>query len=176
MPKAKLTDLKRFLAELSEAELREEIQQLFAKLPQVQAFYAQELLAPADRKMVVDELKKKIAGQFYTRMGNPKSPSNAELRKLISDFEKTAVVKADVVELLLYRVEQAVKFANEFGGMPDGDYNAAVNAFEKALKLIKSERLETWFEPRCREITSVGNNYDWWFKEHLEELTGAYLG
>lgn len=175
MPKAKLTDLKRFLAELSEAELREEVQKLFAKLPQVQAFYAQELLSPADRKKVVDELKKKIAGQFFTRMGNPRSSSNAELRKLISDFEKTAVVKADVVELLIYRVEQAVKFDDAYGGMPDGDYNAAVNAFEKALKLIQLERLETWFETRCREITSVGDNYDGWFKDQLDDLTDEYL-
>jgi hypothetical protein len=41
MPKPKLSDFKKLLAELSHEELKTEMLKLFQKLPQVQAFYAQ---------------------------------------------------------------------------------------------------------------------------------------
>jgi hypothetical protein len=45
MAKPKLTDFKRFLAEMTQEELRAEMLKLFSKLDQVQAFYAQELMS-----------------------------------------------------------------------------------------------------------------------------------
>lgn len=176
MAKAKLSDLKRYLAEQNESELREEIFRLFGKLKQVQDYYAQELMPPAERQAMLNQYKKKVDGHFYTRSGMPKNPSNAELRRLMTEFEQISVVKADVVELLIHRVEKAIEFADDFGGMPDGDYNAAANAFEKALKLIIEHKLKDYFSIRCREITVGKGNYDYYFKEMLEELTEQYLG
>jgi len=82
MSKPKLTDFKKHLASLKEGELREELLTLFKKLPQVQAFYAPELLSESDRKAMQEDCKKKIHSQYWTRGGNPRSPSNAEIRKL----------------------------------------------------------------------------------------------
>ncbi len=175
MAKAKLADLKRYLAEQTERELREEILRLFGKLKQVQDYYAQELMSPAERQVMLDQYKKKVDGHFYTRSGMPKIPSNAELRRLMTEFEQISVVKADVVELLIHRVEKVVEFANDFGGMPDGDYNAAANAYEKALKLIVEHKLEDYFRIRCREIALGKDNYDYYFKEMLEELNEQFL-
>lgn len=175
MAKAKLTDLQHYLAEQTDAELREEILRLFKKLKQVQDYYAQELLSPAERQKMLDQYKKKVDGHFYTRSGNPKIPSNAQLRQLIKAFEQVAVVPADVVELLIHRVEKTIEFADEFGGLPEGDYKAAANAYEKALQLILEHKLEKYFTIRCREITVGKNNYDYYFKETLNELTAHYL-
>jgi hypothetical protein len=169
MAKLKLNDFKKYLAEFDEKDLRAELLKLFSKLPQVQEFYTQELLSPAERKAMLDAYKKKVYDQFWTRGGNPKQPvSNATIRRLLSDFEKVAVEPYEVVDLLLYRVEVATSFANQFGGMADADYNAAHTAFQKAVKMMAEHDLHDYFKIRCEELFRH-SNLDYWYIEWLQD-------
>jgi Family of unknown function (DUF6155) len=176
MPKPKLSDFKKLLAEMTEAELREELLKLFNKLEQVQMFYAQDLLSKDDRQKILQESKDKIYKKFWTPSGSPRNNvSNADIRKIISDFEKISAFPHEVIDLILYRVETATEFANNFGGMPDADYNAASTAYEKALKLIKTHKLEDYFKDRCTTFFGY-RNLDYWYIEDLESLFETYIG
>ena len=151
MVKIKLSDFKKFLASLSEAEVRAEMLKLI-KLEQVQAFYAQDLMSDEARDKMLAEYKTKITRQLITPAGKPKSNiSNANIRKLISDFEKVASFQFDVIDLLLHRVEATMEadFLTEYWGLKSGDYNAALTAFERVLKLIETNNLFSHFEARC---------------------------
>jgi hypothetical protein len=176
MAKLKQTDFKKFIAQMSEEEMRNELLTLFGKLPQVHDYYAQELMKPEDRKSVLADYKKKVYNQFWTRGGNPRNTSNAEVRKIITEFEKVSVIPKEVVELLLYRVDTALDQANQFGGLPDGDYNAAINAYEKALKIIVKEKLEPYFKAECQGLILDKGNMDYWIIEQIHELNTEYLG
>lgn len=169
MAKPKLKDFKTYLDSLDEADLREELLKLFNKLPQVQEFYAQELMPDADRKAMLEDYKKKIYNQFYTRTGNPRNPSNAELRTLLNNFEKVSVFPTEVIDLFLHRVEMATEFANEFGGMSDASYNAAISTFKKAVEMMVEHQLGDQFRVRCEALFRL-NNLDYWYTESLEEL------
>ena len=176
MAKPKLNDFKKYLADLDEAALRGELLKLFGKLAQVQEFYAQELMSGEDRKEILEGYKKKVHGHFYTRGGNPRnSVSNADLRKLMTEFEKISVFPHELVDLLLYRVEVATGFANEFYGMPDANYKAATTAFEKAVKLMAEHKLEAHFEARCAELFRA-DNVDYWYIEGLEYTYDEQFG
>ena len=161
---------------MSDDERREELLILFTKIQQVHDYYAQELMSPDDRKKIVADYKKKIYNQFWTRGGNPRDASNAEVRKIITEFEKVSVVPKEVVELLLYRVDVALDFANQFGGLPESDYNAAMNAYEKALKIITKEKLESYFKDECVNISRDRGNMDYWVVEQMNELNVDYFG
>ncbi len=174
MAKPTLSTFKKYLATLSEPELRAELLELF-KLPQVQEHYAKGMLSEGERKSMLDDVKRKIQNQFWTRTGNPRNVSNANIRKLISDFEKIAASPRDVVELLLFRVETATKFAHEFGGMPDADYNAALNAFDKAMKLMTKHALVNEFRVWCKEIF-LYDNLDYWYIESMMESFEEHTG
>jgi hypothetical protein len=169
MAKPKLTDFKKYLAALDEAEVREEMLKLFNKLPQVQEFYAQELMSDTERKAMLEEYKKKVYNQFWTRTGNPRSPSNAELRTLLTNFEKVSVFPSEVIDLFLYRVEMATEFANDFGGMSDADYNASLTAFKKAVEMMVEHKLGEQFRERCEALFQL-DNLDYWYTEGLEDL------
>lgn len=165
----KITDLKKYLTELNEQELREEILKLFKKLKPVKEFYTQELMGEADRKKMLEDIKSKINKQFWTPSGNPKNANNKVIRQLISDFEKIAVFPYDLVDLILYRVEVAVEFADTFGGMAENSYDAARNAFEKAVKLMKEHQLYDDFNTRCEELFTYDNT-GYGFKDDLEDI------
>lgn len=171
--KPKLSDFKRLIAEMTEAELRAELVKLFSKLEQVQQFYGQDLLTEEDRRKILNDNKDKIYKKFWTTSGNPRmNVSNADIRTIINTFEKISAFPSEVVELLLYRVETATNFAHSFGGMPDADYNAAITAYDKAMKLIKNHNLESYFKEIAKEVFKY-NNLDYWYIEELRELYEA---
>ena len=175
MAKAKLSDFKKLLATFSEQEAKDELLKLFNKLPQVQDFYLQELASEEDRKKVVEDCKKKIYNEFWTRSGNPKIGNNTTIRKVISDFEKVSVAPSELIELLLYRVDICLEHANDYGGAPDANYNGAITAFEKALKLINKEKLEPYFKEKCIKISEYRGNMDHWVTDQMEELLENYF-
>jgi Family of unknown function (DUF6155) len=176
MSKPKLSDFKKLLAELSHEELKAEMLKLFQKLPQVQAFYAQDLSSPEERKKILDTYKKKIYNEFWTRGDNPKIANGTALKLIISDFEKVCVAQAELVELLLYRVDCCMEQANDFGGTSDSAYNTALTAFEKALKIIVKEKLEKEFEVECREVARDRGNMDCWPIDQMNDWLEEYLG
>ncbi len=170
MPKPKLSDFKKLLAEMTEEEVRAEMLKLFNKLEQVQMFYAQDLMGKEDRQKILEECKTKIYKKFWTPSGNPRNNvSNADIRKIITDFEKISAFPHEVVDLVLYRVETATDFANQFGGMPDSDYKAAATAFEKAMKLMVKNKLQDYFKERCEKLFEH-SNLDYYYIEELEDL------
>jgi len=176
MAKPKLSEFKKYVSSLEEGELRTELLKLFTKLPQVQEFYAQDLLSDSERKAMLEDYKKKIHSEFWTRTGNPRTNiSNAKIRQYISTFEKISVFPSELADLLLYRVETATHFANEFGGMADADYKASYNAFEKAMKLIKAQKLTDYFRERCKALFKY-NNLDYWYMEWLQESFEEHIG
>lgn len=170
MAKPKRNDFNKYLAELDEAALRAELSKLFDKLPQVQEFYAQELMSESERKAMLEAYKKKVYSQFWTRGENPRNASNAELKRLLTDFEQVSVFPHELIDLLLYRVEVATDVAQQFGGLSEGDYNAAHTAFVKAVKLMHAHQLMEHFQERCEALfqqDSVGHGY-------IESLEEAY--
>ena len=173
MAKPKLSDFKKYIGEMNQTDLQKELIKLFSKLNQVQEFYAQELLSEDERQEILAEYKDKIYKEFWTRTGNPRSPSNARIRELISHYENVSVFPFDVIDLILYRVETATQFADEFGGMTDGSYNASSNAFEKALKLMQKHQLFEEFKLRCEDLFSY-DNLDHWYIDDLENLYEEY--
>jgi Family of unknown function (DUF6155) len=176
MPKPKLSDFKKLLAEMTEEELRTELLKLFNKLEQVQMFYAQDLLSKEDRLKFLEEAKRKIYAEYWTRTGNPRIVNNAKVKSIQSDFEKTSAFPNEVIELLLYRVEVVTKMADEFGGASDADYNASSTAFKKAVQLMQKHKLEDYFKEWCIEIIRGYDNLDHWYLQDLKDLYEEYIG
>ena len=123
-----------------------------------------------ERQVVLKTYKDKIYKQFWTSRGSPRDyPNNAQIRSLISEFEKIAIFPYDVIDLLIYRVEVTTDYANKFGGTLDADYNASITAFKRAVKLIKENNLKSYFDARC-QIIFRADNLDYWYIEHLKDL------
>jgi hypothetical protein len=170
MAKSKLTDLKKLIAEMTEDELRLEIIKLYTKLPQVKDFYNQDLMTEEERQEVLKGYKDKIYKQFWTSGGKAHGMvNNTTVKGIISEYEKIAVFTYDVVDLLIYRVEVATDLANQYGGMQESNYNAAVTAFKKAMNLIKEHGLMSHFKLRCEGLIN-SKNIDYWYIEQLELL------
>lgn len=171
--KSKINDLKKYLAEMNEEALRDEILKLYQKLPQVKDFYNQDLMSELERQAMLDTYKKKVYKHFWTPSGNPKDPRNAEIKALVSEFEKIAAFPYDVIDLLLYRVELTTEHANEYGGAADANYNASTTMFKKAMKLIQTHGYLSHFQRRIEKVL-LYDNLDYWYIMDLKDVYEEY--
>lgn len=170
MAKSKISDLKKILDEMSEEELKQEILKLYNKLPQVKDFYNQDLMTEGERQEVLAKYKQKIYKEFWTSKGNPKGMvNNSTIKNIISEYEKICLFQYDLVDLLIYRVEIATDLANQFGGMPESNYNTSITTFKKAMKIIRENNFLAHFEKRCKNMFKA-TNLDYWYIDQLKHL------
>ncbi len=173
MKKAKITDLRKYLKQKSEKELINEIVELFKASKQVQEIYSLKV-NPNNEEFLLSEYKDKITQQFFPNRGMNVLNYNV-LKKLVSDFEKAAVRKSSVIELLLCYVENGVDFTNSYGDIDGKFYNNIARIFEKALKLIAKNDLEETFYFKCQSIMDDSIGIGWGFGDWMEELFYDYL-
>lgn len=173
MKKTKITDLRKYLKQNSEKELIQEIVELFKVNKQVQEIYSIRV-NPNNEEFLLAEYKDKISEQFFPNRGMNVLNYNV-LKKLISDFEKAAVKKSSIIELLLCYVENGVDFTNSYGDIDGKFYNNIARTFEKALKLIGKNDLEEAFYLKCQLIMNDSIGIGWGFGDWMEELFYDYL-
>ncbi len=159
--------LKKHLAHLEQKELIEEIAKLFTKFKEVKQYYQMEYGSEEDRKALLNTYKKKIEKEFYTRGGVPRYPKAASLRKLITEFKKISTFKYDLIELNLYRVELAIKFSNDFGGMDEPYYNSTLNAYYDAISMIGTEQLHQEFKDIALKLVNDTYSTGWGFYDGM---------
>jgi hypothetical protein len=165
----KKSEFTKYIKSLEAQELRTELTNLFEKLDQVKAYYVQELSPKEHRAQLLKGLKQEIYDEFWTKRGQPRLFSNAELKRILTDFEIISVFPHELIDLVLYRVEMLTRYANNYGGVPDSGYNTAITAFKKAVKLIRLHKLEEHFDARIRQLF-LADNLDMWYIDFLEEI------
>lgn len=150
-----------------------EVLTLAKRFKDVKMYFEMELGDVKQQTAVVDAVKQKIKKQYFPSRGygNPKA---AEIRKVISDFRKISVFPYDVIDVLLYRVEQAVDFTNAYGDISETFYTSTESAYEDALKLMQEHALDN-FVARCLTIQRNAQQIGWGFSDQINSLTSEYL-
>jgi len=173
MPKITKNTLKKHLEALSREALIAEVLKLYDKIKSVKDYYEMDL--GTDTSAVLNAYKTKIERQYFPKRGygNPKA---SEIRALISAFKKIAVFEFDVVDLLIFRVEQAVNFTNAYGDIDEAFYSSAESAFDDALKLAQKTAILTHIRERSINIVKETKNIGWGFHDSLFSTFTEYFG
>ena len=159
-------DIKRYCAKKSKNQLVSEIVQLSNKFPVVREYYSN-LLGRSDE--VLDKFRKSIKEEYFPSRGFGDARAGV-VRKIIAEYKKISKSNNDLTELLLYHVEQGVKYTNEFGDIDERFYASIERSFEAALKLIKKEKLFDKYQERCFKVVNDTDGIGWEFHDGLGDL------
>ncbi len=162
-------ELTKYLKSLTPAELVKEIQMLYSKYKIVEDYYALELGGEEKSLQMLADYKVKIKKHYFpTRgYGNPKA---AALRAIISEFKKLTPYPMHIADLMIYRVEQAVEFTEDYGDIDGSFYTTTENCFYDAMNLVKEEHLQAFFQTRCRELINKSSCCGWGFYDTLNKF------
>jgi|GEM_PF-680949 len=154
MPRLTKATLQKHLNHLEKEELIEQLLALFTKFKGVNEHFQMEY--GETTQGVVDAYKAKLRKAFFGP--RVRRPRLSAAKKIVSEFRKVALFDYDVVDLMLYRVENSIEFVNNQYYPFETFYNSIESAFADALKLIVTHRLHGEFRERCEKIV--------WFAGH----------
>jgi hypothetical protein len=163
-----LTILKKYFKDCSKEDLEKDITEIFRKYPAIKEYYQTKLLPQANEEIIA-KYKKIIENEFFPTRGY----GNAKLsvaKKAIADYKKICQFPENLIDIMLFYVEQGVKFTNAYGDINEAFYNSMENMFDKAVELICKEDLKDSFDERCQKIVGDTCDIGWGFYDTLSEI------
>ena len=164
----KVSELKRYLASRSQAELVQDIAELFKRIPAVKDYY-QVKLNPQAEDDVADRYKVIIRREFATDFV-PGPGRLAIARKAVMDFKKVASSAAGVADMMLFYVEQGVAYTTAFGDIDEPFYNSLESMYKQAAQWVTRQHLQEVFLPRFQRILTDTDPMGWGFHDVLREM------
>jgi gas vesicle protein len=164
-------ELKKFLNDLSKEELIKEFEKIYSKFPQVKTYYDVEL--SGDTSDLLNKAKAELKKE-YTYSDNSARARSAVAKKIIDDFAKVSIYPKDLAELYLFRFEMAAKYNRDFGEVNEPFYNAAYNAFAKAISLADKNNYLDEMKGKFLHAIEVMGETGWGFSDSVSELYYEY--
>jgi len=171
--KLNLNHLKKYLKTCSQDELIQDVVELFKKSQAVKDYY-QIKLYPEQENQIAARYKKIIEDEFFPSRGFGKARLSVA-KKAISEYKKACRTDECLVDVMLFYVEQGVKFTNAYGDIDEPFYISMEGMYEKAVANIVKQGLQDMFLRRCRRIVEETSGTGWGFYDALSDIyDGAF--
>jgi Family of unknown function (DUF6155) len=167
-PKITLNQLKQYLRNCDREELITDAAELFKRFPSVKEYY-QIKLYPQAQAEVLNKYKKTIEDEFFPTRGFGKARLSIA-KKAISDYRKVCDNEVDTIDIMLFYVEQGVKFTLAYGDIDEAFYSSMEGMYQKALSAINELDVKNIFEQRSRKIVTDTSGIGWGFHDTLSEI------
>ncbi|HCE44569.1 MAG TPA: hypothetical protein DET40_13570 [Lentisphaeria bacterium] len=132
----------------------------------VQEYYLIQLGRSED---VLNKFKESIRKEYFPSKGIGNAKAGVA-RKIISDFKKISKSNHDLIDLLVFHVEQGVDSTNEYGDIDETFYSSIESSFKSAMELIKKDKLHQDFQSRCLKVVEETDGIGWGFHDCLADL------
>lgn len=168
----KQISLKGYITNLSQAELEEELLTLIDRFPEIKQYY-QVRLNTDQAQPILDVYKKRVKNEFFPERGFGKARLSIA-RKSILEYKRIATNSLNLVDLMLYYVEQGVRYTLEYGDIDEPFYNSMESVFYNALEIITKDDLFEYFNSKCQKIVNDTSGIGWGFHDTLDDLYKEY--
>jgi hypothetical protein len=165
--------LKKELQRLDKEQLIEQICELYSTYKPVKEYY-HSLLHPDNIQELYEKYKAAIVNEFYPVGKRGPKLRFSVAKKAISDFCLLKPPPKLVAELMVTLAENACKFTNDFGDMPEQFYNSAANNFERALKFLQKEELLDDYQPRFEKCLQYVEYCGYGFADGINDVYNEY--
>lgn len=155
-PKINLTTLKKHLKARSQAELIADIAELYKRFQPVKDYY-QIQLYPQDEKQVAAKYKKIIEDEFFPARGYGRARLSVA-KKAITEYKKVNKTVVGLIDIMLFYVEQGVRFTDAYGDIDEPFYISMETMYEKAVNEIIKHGQKDIFQKRCQKLELKSNS------------------
>ena len=145
----------KYIHSLNEEELKQELDNLYNKVPEVKHFYVLELGSDSDRKKIYDRIKKDLTSKYATKSyRKPRRPRIQKINTILREVEKHVIYTFELGDIFLFNVECATTFMKKYHFYSEPLHNNILASFEKACLYIRDALMEEAFEERIASVIS----------------------
>lgn len=163
-----LTDLKKYLKNSSKEDLISDILELFKRFSSVKDYY-QIKISPQEEIKVSAKYKKIIEDEFFPTRGLGKAKLSVA-KKGVAEYKKIAESPIAVADIMLFYVEQGVKYTNAYGDIDEPFYDSMESMYEKSVEWIIRYEIQDIFKNRCMRIVEDTSGIGWGFHDALSDI------
>ncbi|MCL1794034.1 MAG: DUF6155 family protein [Oscillospiraceae bacterium] len=146
MAKEKLitnAQLKKRLNDLERDEYIYLITEIAQSCPQAREYLTVKFADNENINEILEKYKEKVEHEFFPKRGYGRL-NLREAKKAISDFKKICSDKSMAIDLMLFYVENCVKFTDSYGDINESFYNSAISVYSQVIKEINSNDIEIY--------------------------------
>lgn len=142
----------KYIRSLTEEELRQELDNLYAFSPDVKQYYTMELGSEKDRKRIYDNIKKDITSKYATRsVRRPRKPRISKVRAILRNLERQKSFTYELGDVYLHNVECATEYVKKHWILTDPLINIILDSYEKACLNIRDALMEEEYMDRINQ-------------------------
>ena len=152
-------DLKKYLNDLSKAQLEEQIVELYDKFKDVKVYY-DFVFNPNERNLVKDA-KLKITNEYFPIRGKRPKMRRSTAQKFIKHFISLGVDSFIIADVMLYNIEIAQSYSSEKKIYNETFYKSMLNSYEQAISYLIEVGILADFKSRVVAIKEETIAQDW---------------
>lgn len=158
-------ELKKYVAQLTKAQLEEQVLELYDKFSPVKVYY--NFVFNPKEETLLQEAKLKITHEYFpVKTPGRKSKPRVKMRrsvaqKYIKHFILLGVDPFLIADLMLYAIEIAQTYAGENPLKSETFYKSMFNSFEQASTFCVSNGIFADFKARIIKITEEAKQQKW---------------
>ncbi len=165
--------LKKYLDELDENTLKEQIIDLYDRIPQVKTFY--DFVFNPKEDQLIEEAKVKISNEYFPTKRRKPRKRRSVAQKYIKHFKTLGVDPKLLGDLMIFNIEIAQTYSNGVPSMPDSFYKSMLNSFKELLQYLTYYQLKEEFGTRIEEIISFTEVQKWPITDQFEEVANNFV-
>jgi hypothetical protein len=152
-------DLKKYLKELSAAQLEEQILDLYDRFGEVKTYY-NFIFNPKEDKLIT-EAKFKINKEYFPQTRRKAKARRGVAQKYFKHFIQIGMEETLLADLMLFNIETAQSFNLAKAQKTEAFFKSIANSFVQALNFIHYHGLQNDFGARLESIVGEAKKQDW---------------
>lgn len=158
--------LQKYLAELDEDQLREQLMHLYDTFKDVKVYY-DFVFNPKEEKLV-NESKEKIGNEYFPVRRKRPRMRRSVAQKYIKHFQTIGMNPLHVADVMWFNLEIASAFNKEKKVRQEAFYKSMARSFDEAVKYTLVNGLVDEFQPRIHKVYNDAVAQEWSSLDRLE--------
>jgi len=152
-------DLSKFLEQLTEAELKAQIFDLYGRFKEVKTFYDFSFRPNEEKRF--REAKQKIKKEYFPEGKRKAKRRRSIAKRWIVYFQKLEADPSRIADLMIYNIEIAQAADSEKSIKKQAFYQSLLQSFRQGLVFIRDQSMEAEFQQRIEHIINYSKDAEW---------------
>jgi len=165
-------DLKKYLSELSNEQLQEQVVALYDKFAPVKTYF-DFVFNPKEENLVKDA-KIKISNEYFPVRGKRPKMRRSVAQKYIKHFISLGVDSFKIADVMLYNIEIAQALSSEKVIKSELFFKSMLTSYEQAVSFLIAEGILSEFQNRVVAVRDEAFQQDWINKFEFDALVERF--
>lgn len=151
--------LKKYLGELDQEALKEQVIDLYDRIPQVKTFY--DFVFNPKEDTLIEAAKIKISNEYFPTKRKRARKRRSVAQKYIKQYKLLGVDPKLLGDLMLFNIEIAQTYSDSVPQMPEAFYKSMLTSFKEVLQYLSYHQLKEDFGSRIENIIDQSESQKW---------------